>query len=82
MPRIKSLVTTMRVTTAGNSHNCRNNEKHRIEKGTKRLTVDPDGDKHHYCLDCAKTFLEKDIEMMQGIFSFINGGAPQGIDKA
>jgi hypothetical protein len=65
MPRPRSLILSMEITTAGRAHNCRQSDKHRIEKGTRRLTVKSDGDEHHYCLACATTFLAKDAERLQ-----------------
>lgn len=69
MPRPRSLIVSMQITTAGNSHNCRFNDNHRITKGTKRLTIKSDGDSHHYCLECAKGFLVKDIERLRAILA-------------
>jgi hypothetical protein len=65
MPRPKSLIVSMEITTAGRAHDCRYNKNHRLEKGFRRLTIRSDGDEHHYCLACAKAFLVKDIERLQ-----------------
>jgi hypothetical protein len=69
MPRPRSLIVSMEITVAGNSHNCRFNDNHRIAKGMRRLTIKSDGDKHHYCLACAKGFLVKDVERLQTILT-------------
>lgn len=69
MPRPKSLIVSMEITAAGRAHNCRQSGNHRIEKGMKRLTIKSDGDEHHYCLACAKTFLAKDIERLQALLA-------------
>ncbi len=69
MPRPKSLIVSMEITAAGRAHNCRQSGSHRIEKGVKRLTIKSDGDEHHYCLDCAKSFLAKDIERLQALLA-------------
>lgn len=69
MPRPRSLTVTMEITTAGSSHNCRFNRSHRINKGSKRLTIKSDGDSHHYCLECAKRFLVRDIEHLRAILA-------------
>jgi hypothetical protein len=45
----------MEWTHAGRAHDCRNNKDHRIEKGQRRLTINSDGDEHHYCVPCART---------------------------
>lgn len=65
MPRPRSLIVSMEITVAGSSHNCRNNDGHRIAKGSRRLTIKSDGDRHHYCLACAKGFLAKDAERLR-----------------
>lgn len=67
MARARSLIVSMEITKAGKSHNCRHSDKHRISMGDSRLTINSDGDKHHYCLDCAKGFLIKDIDKLKGL---------------
>lgn len=62
MGRPKSLLVSMQITVAGKAHDCRFNGSHRITKGDRRLTITEDGDKHHYCLACAKRFMERDTE--------------------
>lgn len=69
MPRPRSLIARMELTAAGRAHNCRQSDKHRIEKGMRRLTVKSDGEDHHYCLACATTFLTKDIERLQSLLA-------------
>ena len=69
MARPKSLILSMEITVAGRAHNCRQSDRHRIEKGKKRLTVRSDGDQHHYCLACARTFLAKDVERLQALLA-------------
>lgn len=80
MPRPRSLIVSMEITVAGNSHNCRNNNSHRISKGTKRLTINSDGEKHHYCLACARTFLVKDLDRMREVFIEVEGGLQASSD--
>jgi hypothetical protein len=57
MPRPKSVVVSMEITTVGRAHDCRFNKNHRLEKGMQRLTIKEDGDEHHYCLPCARSFV-------------------------
>jgi hypothetical protein len=57
----------MEITAAGRAHDCRYNKKHRIEKGVRRLTVKSDGNEHHYCLDCAKTFMAGSLQKLQAL---------------
>lgn len=75
MPRPKSLIVSMEITAAGRAHNCRHNDNHRIEKGVKRLTIKVDGDEHHYCLACAKTFLVKDLGRLQAILADVESSS-------
>jgi hypothetical protein len=65
MPRPKSLLVSMAITQAGRAHDCRFNPDHRISKGTNRLTIKDDGDEHHYCLECARAFLARDLIRLQ-----------------
>lgn len=80
MGRPKSLIVSMEITTAGRAHDCRYNKNHRLEKGVRRLTIRSDGDEHHYCLACAKTFLVKDIERLQVLLAEV--GLSGGADSA
>lgn len=63
----------MEITTAERAHNCRHNDRHRIEKEMKRLTIRSDGNPHHYCLACARGFLVKDLARMQAVLAEIDG---------
>jgi len=64
---LKSLLVSMELTTAGRAHDCRYNKRHRIEKGTPRLTIKVDGDDHHYCLVCAQAFTSSSTERLAAI---------------
>jgi hypothetical protein len=44
-------------------------------KGHRRLTIKSDGDEHHYCLACAKTFLAADIKPLQTLLEQAYAGA-------
>ncbi len=74
MGRNRSLLVSMEITVAGKAHDCRSNSAHRITKGDRRLTIKDDGDKHHYCLACAKTFMEKDAERLKGLLTSVVDG--------
>ncbi len=67
MPRPKSVVVSMEITVAGRAHDCRYNKNHRLEKGVSRLTIKEDGDEHHYCLTCAKVFLQQGTTRLQSL---------------
>ena len=73
MGRAKSVLVSMTITVAGRAHNCRFNDKHRIEKGVSRLTIKQDGDEHHYCLRCAQVFLAKGLERLGEIQTSVDG---------
>lgn len=62
---LKSLIVSMEITTVGRAHDCRYNKRHRLEKGNRRLTIRSDGNEHHYCIECAKVFLRKDVERLR-----------------
>lgn len=64
---IKSLVTHVEIDTAGKAHNCQASAKHRIEKGDVRLKVRNGRSWDHYCLDCAKKIIGRDIEKLEAI---------------
>lgn len=61
---IKSLVTHVEIDTAGKAHNCQASAKHRIEKGDMRLKVRNSRSWDHYCVDCAKKIIGRDIEKL------------------
>jgi len=64
---IKSLVTHVEIDTAGRAHNCQASAKHRIEKGDVRLKVKNGRSWDHYCVDCAKKIIGRDIEKLKAI---------------
>jgi len=64
---LRSLIHSLEVTTVARAHECRFNKKHALKMGDRRLTIRSDGDKHNYCLACAKVFLEKDIARLQAL---------------
>ena len=64
---IKSLVTHVEIDTAGKAHNCQASAKHRIEKGDVRLKVRNGRSWDHYCLDCSKKIIGRDIEKLKAI---------------
>jgi len=74
MARPRSLIVSMEITEAGRGHNCRQSSQHRIEKGMRRLTIKSDGDSHHYCLACAKSFLARDVERLRSLLAEVEAG--------
>ena len=73
MARPKSLLVSMEITQAGHAHDCHFNKAHRILKGDKRLTVRENGNKQHYCLACARTFLVRDAERLGRSVAEVDG---------
>src|SRR5260370_38785508 len=78
VPRPRSLIVSMAWTHAGRAHDCRYNKNHRLEKGQPRLTIKSDGDEHHYCVACAKSFLVADIKRLQTLLGRSESQAPAG----
>jgi hypothetical protein len=58
---IKSLITRVEVDTAGRSHNCQANARHRIAMGDVRLKVRNGRSWDHYCCACAETIIARDL---------------------
>lgn len=61
MPRIKSLLIRTELDVAKRAHNCQGNVRHRIERGDRRLKVRNGRKWDHYCLECAKTMMARDL---------------------
>ena len=67
MPRIKSLRIRAEVDVAQRAHNCQGNVRHRIERGDKRLKVRNGRSWDHYCLECARTIVRRDIGALEAL---------------
>jgi hypothetical protein len=69
MPNPKSLLRSISIDVAGNSHNCQHNGSHRIQKGEFRLKTKRDGaSPEHFCLSCAlESVKEFAREWVEGI---------------
>jgi hypothetical protein len=65
--RIKSIVVRVEIDHALKGHNCQANASHRIEKGDRRLKVQNGRSWDHYCVNCARTILQRDIEELRGL---------------
>lgn len=64
---IKSLIVQVSVDTAGKSHNCQANRKHRIAMGDIRLKVRNGRSWDHYCRACAETIIARDIAKLTAL---------------
>ena len=67
MPRVKSLRIRAEVDVAQRAHNCQGNVRHRIERGDKRLKVRNGRSWEHYCLECARTIVRRDIGAFEAL---------------
>lgn len=75
MGRPKSFVAKLSIDNALSSHNCQHNSAHRIHKGDARLKVRVERSDEHYCLTCAKQFLEMDVEKLQALLRQMSGSS-------
>ena len=66
-PRIKSLRIRAEMDVARHAHNCQGNVRHRIERGYKRLKVRNGRSWDHYCVECARTILRRDIDALEAL---------------
>lgn len=64
---IKSLIVRVGIDTAGKSHNCQANSKHRIAMGDTRLKVRNGRSWDHYCCACAETIIARDIAKLTAL---------------
>lgn len=64
---IKSLICQVGVDIAGKSHNCQANSSHRIAMGEVRLKVRNGRSWDHYCTDCAKRIIARDIARLTAL---------------
>ena len=67
MGNIRSLRIPTRVDVAHRAHNCQGNARHRIEGGDKRLKVRNGRGWDHYCLDCARKIVHRDIDALEAL---------------
>ncbi len=67
MPRPKSILQKIEIDIAKKAHNCQHNSRHRIQRGDKRLKVKKDRTSEHYCCECAKAIIDRDILYLQGL---------------
>jgi hypothetical protein len=73
MARPKSIVSTCRAEDVQRAHNCRFDKTHRLERGTRRLTVIENGQDLHYCVPCARQIVERDIENLTKLLQDLSG---------
>ena len=67
---IRSLITRTEIDRAGRSHDCQANKTHRVKMGDLRLKVRNGRSWDHYCEECGKKILARDIAKLQSLSSF------------
>jgi len=67
MSRPKSILQRVEIDTAKKAHDCQHNSQHRIHQGEKRLKVTKDRNPEHYCCECAKAIIDRDITHLQSL---------------
>lgn len=67
MPRHKSMIIRSQVDKAKRAHKCKNNVRHRIERGDKRLKVLSGRNQSHYCERCANIMLKRGHEALEAL---------------
>lgn len=69
MARPKKLTKQLSVDVALRSHRCHSNKSHLVQQGQKRLKVIEGRSTQHYCIECAKKFLNSGISELNEILS-------------
>jgi ribosomal protein S4E len=72
MGKAKSFLQTISIDKAIKSHSCKHNKKHIINKGDIRLKLKVGRTFQHFCIECAKESLEKDIKELNTILIELN----------
>ncbi len=67
MPRRRSLLTRIEVDEVKKAHNCQGNQRHRLERGNRRLKVRNARGWDHYCVNCAQRIVDQDIAALQDL---------------
>ena len=67
MGKSKSFIKNISIDTAQRSHLCRHNKKHTIGTGDKRLKYKEGRAFQHFCVECAKESLRKDIALLNAL---------------
>ena len=76
MPRIRSLRIRTQVDVAQRAHNCQGNARHRIERGDRRLKVCNGRSWDHYCLDCARNIVHRDVAALEELARELGTDSP------
>ena len=65
VPGTRTLITRAEVDLAKRGHNCKRNQNHRIEQGCRRLKIRNGRSWDHYCMQCAKLIIERDMAKLE-----------------
>src|ERR1700686_142557 len=82
MARIKSIVSQVDIDVAQKSHNCQGNARHRIDRGDSRLKLRNGRSWDHYCLECAKMIVQRDLAKLQQLADRLGARAVSPQTKA
>ena len=69
MGKPKSFLKNISIDTAKLSHFCKHNKKHKINKGDKRLKLKEGRASQHFCIECAKESLTRDINELNTLLT-------------
>jgi predicted lipase len=78
MGKAKSFLKNISIDTAKVSHSCKHNKKHKISKGDKRLKLKEGQASQHFCIECAKESLKKDITELTTLLTELEKAGQQG----
>jgi hypothetical protein len=65
----KSLVIRVEIDHALKAHNCQANNRHRLERGDRRLKVRNGRSWDHYCVACATNILMRDMGRLRALLT-------------
>lgn len=64
---MKKIVKNTSWDTAIHSHKCKNNSKHTITKGDRRLKIKEGRSENHYCVQCAEKILKNGLSEIESL---------------
>lgn len=66
---MKSAIKNISWDIALNSHKCKNNAKHSITKGDRRLKIKEGRTESHYCIQCAEVILKNGLSKINSLIN-------------
>jgi len=61
------LTLKLKVDEAQKRHSCQHNPKHALHKGDRRLKVTVGRTDEHYCVSCARRFIQESIARLEAL---------------